>query len=126
MPIQAQNSSGQTGVAVLTPMTDNKTKVDVSVSGEPSGASEPAHVHLGTCNKLNVAPKYPLNPVVNGKSSTVLDLPISQLETTPMAINLHQSAANIGTYVACGNIVSVTAPTSPAPASPPGMAPSPG
>src|SRR5215472_10570085 len=45
VPIAAQNGSGQTGVATLTATSDNKTKVDISMNGEPSGANEPAHIH---------------------------------------------------------------------------------
>ncbi|HZV79675.1 MAG TPA: hypothetical protein VFF60_08670 [Candidatus Binatus sp.] len=115
VPIAAQNGSGQTGVATLTATSDNKTKVDISMNGEPSGANEPAHIHPGPCKTLNPAPKYPLNPIVNGKSSTVVDVPISSLQTGAMAINVHESSAAIQNYVACGNIASAanTAPAAP-------------
>jgi len=122
VPIAAQNGSGQTGVATLTAAGD-KTKVDITMNGEPSGANEPAHIHPGPCKTLNPAPKYPLNPIVNGKSSTVVDVPISTLQSGTMAINVHESSAAIQNYVACGNIASAS---NSAPAAPAGNQPMPG
>jgi hypothetical protein len=104
VPIQAQNGSNQTGVATLTPTSDGKTKVDIAIKGEPDGAIEPAHIHKGPCKTLNPKPSYPLTPVTGGKSSSVVDAPLSQLQAATLAINVHESAAAIQTYVACGDI----------------------
>lgn len=106
VPIQAQNGSGQAGVATLTPTSDGKTKVDIALKGEPDGAVEPAHIHKGPCKTLNPKPSYPLTAISGGKSSTVVDVPISQLQAGTMAINVHESAAAIQNYVACGDIPS--------------------
>jgi Cu/Zn superoxide dismutase len=104
VPIQAQNGSNQTGVATLTPTSDGKTKVDIAIKGEPDGAVEPAHIHKGPCKTLNPKPTYPLTAVTGGKSSSVVDAPLSQLQAGTMAINVHESAAAIQNYVACGDI----------------------
>jgi Cu/Zn superoxide dismutase len=104
VPIAAQNGSNQTGVATLTPTSDNKTRVDITITGEPDGASEPAHIHKGPCKSLDPKPTYPLTVVAAGKSTTVLDVPLSQLQTGSLAINLHESASALQNYVACGNI----------------------
>jgi len=104
VPIAAQNGSNQTGVATLTPTSDNKTRVDITLTGEPDGASEPAHIHKGPCKSLDPKPTYPLTSVAGGKSTTVVDVPLSQLQTGSLAINLHESASAIQNYVACGNI----------------------
>jgi hypothetical protein len=109
--LNAQNGSGQNGTATLTAM-GNQTQVVINVSGEPSGASEPDHIHTGTCANLGGV-KYPLANVVNGTSTTVVNVPLSTLQSGTYAINLHKSAAQIGVYVACGDIpTSASATTS--------------
>jgi hypothetical protein len=110
-------NSGQSGTATLTSTPDNKTQVIIALQNEPASAVEPAHIHLGTCAKLNPKPVYGLNSVTNGTSTTVVDAPLSKIEAGGYAINIHQSAANIGTYVACGDI--------PAPEASPTMTPMP-
>jgi hypothetical protein len=118
VPIQAENGSNQTGVATLTPTSDGKTKVDIQMKGEPDSATEPAHIHKGPCKTLNPKPSYALTSVSGGKSSTVVDASLSDLQAGTYAINLHESGAAIQNYVACGDIPSTMAP---APASSSGM-----
>jgi hypothetical protein len=113
VPLATQNNSGVSGTATLTEM-GNQTQVVIHVTGEPSGGSEPAHIHVGTCTNLG-AVKYPLANVVNGTSTTVVNASLPSLMTGNFAINLHKSAAQIQVYVACGdiprNIVPTAAPT---------------
>jgi|SRR5579864_5207943 len=97
------NGSGESGTATLTAM-GNKTRVNIGLKGENTTGDQPAHIHAGTCAKLNPAPKYPLKNVVLGKSNTVVDAPMSSLAGGKYAINVHESAKNIAKYVACGNI----------------------
>jgi Cu/Zn superoxide dismutase len=101
--ISSQNGSGESGTVVLTPQGD-KTKVDVAIAGVPSGIPQPAHVHTGTCSNLDPAPKYPLAPVKDGVSSTVVSVPLATLTGGGFAVNVHKSADDIKTYVACGNL----------------------
>ncbi|HEV7179656.1 MAG TPA: hypothetical protein VGN11_07285 [Candidatus Baltobacteraceae bacterium] len=99
-----QNSSKQTGTAVVKTVPGG-VWVKVSVLNEPKGASQPAHIHEGTCAKLNPAPYKPLSNVVNGTSvTTVKGVTIDQLKKGPYAINVHQSAANLAHYVSCGDL----------------------
>jgi hypothetical protein len=110
VPIGAVGSSAQTGTATLTGTTDGKTQVVIALNGEPAGATEPAHIHPGTCGKgLNPKPVYGLNPVSNGTSTTMVDVPLDKIQTGGFAINVHESAANIANYVACGNIPAASA-----------------
>jgi hypothetical protein len=100
-----QNNSGQAGNASV---TDVKGGVDVAIhlKSEPKGASEPAHIHRGTCTKLNPSPWKPLNPVVNGQSMTRLDgVTVAQIKKGKYAINVHKSANDLKTYVSCGDLV---------------------
>lgn len=103
VPIAAMNGSGETGTATLTPM-GSKTSVVISIKGENATGKQPAHIHLGTCAKLNPAPKYGLKDVILGKSVTIVDASVTQLMSTPMAINVHESGADVMKYVACGDI----------------------
>ena len=98
----AQNKSGETGTARLTPQGD-QTKVDITLKGAPKGA-QPAHIHAGTCAKLDPKPKHGLENVVDGKSSTVVPVKMADLLSSPNAINVHKSAEDLKTYVACGSI----------------------
>jgi predicted small lipoprotein YifL len=106
--LQEQSASGESGTATLTREGD-KTKV---VLGLQSGTStaQPAHIHSGTCSSLDPTPAYPLNNVVNGKSTTVVNVPLDTLEKTAYAINVHKSTQDLKTYVACGNISENSAP----------------
>jgi len=104
IPIAAQNSSGETGTAVLTQTADG-VQVVVTLQGAPADA-QPAHIHVGPCAKLNPAPMWPLTSLTNGTSTTVVKgVTIDQLLKTPYAINVHKSTSDLGTYVACGDIV---------------------
>ena len=58
----AQNKSGESGSAKLTPEGD-QTKVEITLKGGPKGVAQPAHVHEGSCAKLDPKPKYPLSNV---------------------------------------------------------------
>ena len=99
----AQNKSGETGTARLTPQGD-QTKVEISLKGAPKGTPQPAHIHEGTCAKLDPKPKQGLENVVDGKSSTVVPMSLETLTAGKLAINVHKSTDDIKTYVACGNI----------------------
>ena len=101
--LSAQNNSGETGTATLTPQ-GNKTQVELQITGGPKDVAQPAHIHAGSCTQLNPAPKYPLQNVSDGKSTTTLDVPLSQIMSGGGAINVHKSAQDLKTYVACGDL----------------------
>ena len=101
--MKAQNGSGESGTATLTDM-NGRTRVNISVKGENATGDQPAHIHMGSCAKLNPAPKYPLKSVVLGKSNTIVDVPMSSLTGGNMAINVHESTKNLKRYVSCGDI----------------------
>jgi hypothetical protein len=101
--LEAQNNSGESGTATLT-----QTGPDVVVvlafadTGLPA---QPAHIHTGSCAKLNPAPAYPLASIVKGQSTTTLkNLTLASLQNGNFAVNVHASASDAKTYVACGNI----------------------
>ena len=102
--LSPQNNSGETGTATLTKQSDTQTKVVLSVTGAPAGASQPVHIHKGTCAQLDPKPAYPLSPLVNGKSETVVNASIDDLSKGGYAVNGHKSAQEVSTYVFCGDL----------------------
>jgi len=104
--LEAQNNSGQTGTATLMPEGD-KTKVVILLSNAPSGIAQPAHIHLGQCDNLDKAPKWKLESVKDGSSTTVVPASLDTILKDKVAINIHKSAAEAQVYVSCGNITPV-------------------
>jgi hypothetical protein len=102
--LSEQNGSGESGTATLTAEGDNKTKVVISLDGAPAGTPQPAHIHEGSCANLDPTPKYGLENVVDGKSTTEVDEPLDELRAEDYAINVHKSGTDLKTYVACGDI----------------------
>ena len=107
--LQEQNFSGESGNVTLTAM-GSKTKVDIEMSSYAANA-QPAHIHKGTCAKLDPTPAYPLKNIVNGKSVTTVDVPLTKLLNGKYAVNIHRSAKQLKVYVVCGDITRHSAPT---------------
>lgn len=102
--LTAQNDSGQNGSAMLTE-EDGKTRVILTLSDQPENTSQPAHIHLGICPTPG-AVLYPLNPVVDGRSETVLNTSLANLLNTSseLSVNVHKSEEEATVYMACGDI----------------------
>jgi hypothetical protein len=101
--MQAQNGSKEDGTATLTQKGKN-VLVSIQLNNAPKEA-QPAHIHPGTCAKLNPSPKYPLSNVVNGKSTTMINnVDLDKLMSGQFAINVHKSTKDLKTYVSCGDI----------------------
>ncbi len=100
----AQNGSKQDGMASVKDVSGG-VLVKIALKDTPKGSSEPAHIHQGTCAKLNPAPWKPLSNVVGGKSTTTLQgVTVAQLKKAHYAINVHKSASDLKTYVSCGDL----------------------
>lgn len=103
--LRPQNDSGEAGAATLQQQGDDLL-VYVRVTNAVAPV-QPAHIHEGTCAKLNPVPKYPLSPIKDGRSTTrIKNLQLATLLASPFAINVHKSPNDVATYVACGNITS--------------------
>jgi len=102
--LAAMNGSSEAGTATLIPKGD-KTVVVIDVA---NGTKEPqpAHFHLGTCEKYNPHHEYNLSGVVEGKSTTTLDAPIDKLLGGDMVINVHKSAVDVATVSSCAIVKS--------------------
>lgn len=103
VPFGMQNNSGQVGNAVFRER-DGKVLVEVYVFNAPKDILQPAHIHEGSCPNPG-AVKYPLASLANGQSETTLDVTLEDiLSHLPLAVNVHKSEKEAGTYVSCGNI----------------------
>ena len=103
--MEQQNNSGEVGTVTLFARGAN-TLVDLRIFGEPAGRSQPAHIHRGTsCETLNPKPTFPLAPVVNGRSKTLVHYPIAKLTSGNYVVNVHASQQNIAHYVSCGHLI---------------------
>jgi hypothetical protein len=95
--------SGETGTATLTAMGD-QTRVVLELMN-PTTNSQPAHIHEGSCGpSLNPEPLHGLVNAIQGRAETVVNRPLSELTAGGLAINVHESDAELATYVACGNL----------------------
>jgi hypothetical protein len=98
-----QNGSGESGTATLTAMGD-QTRVVLELRN-PTTDSQPAHIHEGSCGPaLDPEPLHGLLNAMQGRSETVVNVPLSELTAGGLAINVHQSNAELETWVACGNL----------------------
>ena len=100
--LAAQNDSGESGTATLTPEGD-QTRVVLELSN-PTDPSQPAHIHPGTCANLDPAPAYPLPNVEDGRSEATVDVALEELTDGEFAVNVHKSNEEASVYVACGDI----------------------
>jgi len=107
IPMHAQNGSGEDGTATLS-QEGGDVKVVISLKGAPT-TEQPAHIHDGTCSDLKGV-AYPLTNVTSGASTTMIkSASLAKWLKGAFAINVHESASDLGKYVSCGNI---TAPSS--------------
>jgi hypothetical protein len=101
-----QNGSAESGTATLTKEGD-RTKVVIdlqSSSATMASPPQPAHIHKGSCAELDPTPAYALADVKDGASTSTVDAKLDDLRKGSFAINVHKSAAEIKTYVACGDV----------------------
>lgn len=96
------NGSRQNGTARLN-QSGRNVIIKIAIFNEPKGAAQAAHIHRGTCARLNPAPYKPLKSVVNGTSVTALSMNVRSLKRGQFAINVHD-AKNPKRYVSCGDI----------------------
>lgn len=98
------------GPASMVPgMTAGTTEVEVSFAGDIAGAARPWHVHVGSCEKggavLGDAKAYTsLKVGSNGAAEGKATLQLAWPESGNFYVNIHESAANMGKIVACGNL----------------------
>lgn len=104
IPLEEQNGSAESGTATLTAVGD-QTRVVLDIqsrSATPVAPRQPAHIHKGSCDKLDPTPAYGLSDVKAGKSTSTVDVKLDDLIDDAVVINVHESTENVERYVACG------------------------
>jgi LysM repeat protein len=117
----SENDSGVTGTASVMDLGGGSVRIMIHAVGTGS-EPRPAHVHEGQCMHdsdsmdasmgmgmgMDVpAPEYALTTLVNGDSTTDLNVSLSELLKTPHAIHIHKSADQIGFHIACVDLQSL-------------------
>jgi hypothetical protein len=92
-----------TGTAVITELPGGTLRVEIHANGAGAGP-QPSHIHQGTCASLDPAPKFNLNPVVNGVAVTEVKGTLAELTSAPYAIHMHKAPDELPVYVACADI----------------------
>ncbi|MDB5281913.1 MAG: hypothetical protein JWO06_988 [Bacteroidota bacterium] len=107
--LTSKDQLGVSGTVTFTETSSTVTTIDIAVTGADS-LSHPAHIHVNSAVETG-AIAISLNPVINGKSTTQVsaldnNTPInySQLIVYDGYLNVHESAANLGTIIAQGDI----------------------
>jgi plastocyanin len=106
--LAAVGGSEQGGEAIITAIGD-QTEVIITVTPGTPGVSQPAHIHdaLAQGGEACVFPpkvKYPLTNVVDGKSTTLVNVSLATLQAQPFAVCVHKSVTEITIYTASGSI----------------------
>lgn len=99
--LDSKSSINQYGTAVLTE-EEGKLNVELSLVNNPD-TIQPVHIHRGTCD-IPGEIIVNLTNVVNGRSSSVVDLTLDAVNDGSYVITGHRSAEALGTYDFCGVI----------------------
>jgi hypothetical protein len=91
------------------PKDPGQTQAHVDISNAVPGAQHPWHVHRGQCGSdqgiFGPADAYkPLKVENDGKASGTAVLPVPLPKTGDYFVNVHASAKNMKSIVACGNL----------------------
>ncbi|MDP3231253.1 MAG: CHRD domain-containing protein [Myxococcales bacterium] len=107
--MSAENNSGQSGFALLTPLSGGRTRVELDILPGNDPRKMAAHVHDGRCGEIGgiAAGLKDLesNTAANGHftSTTEIALSLDAMLKGTYAINVHD-ARDFSLYVSCGEI----------------------
>jgi uncharacterized surface protein with fasciclin (FAS1) repeats len=103
-PVSEVNGTGINGLVIVKGDTRNST-VTVLMQGTPAGGKHPMHFHAGNCDS-NGDVVIPLNDLdgTTGTSRTVVNVPYGTIVGGDHYLNIHLSAEDMGTIVACGEV----------------------
>ena len=82
---------------------DTRSKIDVSMGGALPEGDVPAYVITGGCSSFEPRVAAELEPVLGGRSSTDVDIPIADITTGSYAVAV--GSTDPMKYVACGDLI---------------------
>lgn len=99
------NISGSANARVIA----GETSVTIALTGAPSGVAMPWHIHEGGCGSGgaivgNPAAYPPITVGTDGRATGAAEINVQLDEAKSYHVNVHQSAAAMGTIIACGDL----------------------
>jgi hypothetical protein len=100
---------GVTGNATASVATGQTTST-ATIANAPQGGVHPWHVHAGTCGSggpiVGEANAYPpLQVDAGGNATATATIGVALQSNQPYYVNVHLSADELDTIVACGNLI---------------------
>ncbi len=102
-PLKAVGASGEYGTVALKPLGE-QTAVEVHVVNEPPGDVQTVHIHHGTCAKVDPPIIYPLSPLVDGTSESIVDVSLDKILAILSVVHVHSSYKNEQRSLACASL----------------------
>jgi superoxide dismutase, Cu-Zn family len=108
--VAGKDGSAITGNATMKPGADGKsTTVDVELKGDAPNLARPWHIHTGSCaasgGVFGGGRSYtPIAIDAQGGGKSTATLPVVMPDTGKYYVNIHESSANMGKIVACGDL----------------------
>lgn len=104
--LKAVGDSKQSGTATLSDLPGNETRIDIVLTGPNPDVAQPAAIYAGNCTVAEAEVQYALAPVVNGRSSTVLDVNLTSLiDKVAQAIKVKRDPTDAKLpYAVCGEL----------------------
>lgn len=86
-----------------------QTTVTIALTGAPTGVAMPWHIHSGGCGSGgpivgNPASYPPITVGNDGRATGTAKITVQLDEAQSYHVNVHQSAENMGTIIACGDL----------------------
>ncbi len=108
--LNSAGGSAITGKAELESEGANASKAEIEIKGAAPGQALPWHIHTGSCGNdkgiVGGAASYtPLTVKQDGSAESEAKLALPTPTTGEYFVNVHKSADDLKTIVACGNLV---------------------
>jgi len=106
--LSPMSGSKISGTATVTPDGASKMTVMLSITGGDANTSYPWHVHTGKCGPGGVvgpgAAYTAIKTDGSGAGKVTVSIPVAAPESGDFHVNVHKSAADMGTIVSCGDL----------------------
>lgn len=102
LELAEEDGSGQSGTAVISAVSGERTKVVLELD-HPPDVPQPAHVHPGPCGNLG-DPVAALESLEDGRSETIVPMSLAELQRGGLVVHAHKSEAEFDVSVACAAI----------------------
>jgi hypothetical protein len=106
--LSPMSGSKISGTATVTPDGASKMTVTLSITGGDANTSYPWHVHTGKCGPGGVVGPGSAYTAIKtdgtGAGKVTVSVPVAAPDAGDFHVNVHKSAADMGTIVSCGDL----------------------